>query len=293
MRLAYKHLDLIIVAMVAVLILSNIASSAKIVVLGPFVFDAGTLLFPLSYIFGDVLTEVYGYKQARRAIWLGFGAIALMAVVVIIVGALPGEAEWERSVGQDAYNKIFSLTPRLVIASLLAYWAGSFANASVLARLKALTQHRHLWLRTIASTLVGELIDTVIVILVAFYGVLPDDVLWQILISNYVFKVAVEVLFTPLTYAVVNWLKNSEGLEPALDADLNPFSLSASVRDSAKALDQPSAIKAAPTTPASSPSMASTILTLSRLFLLMAYCSAISRICETIHSPRPSITPPP
>ncbi len=144
----YRYLDLVMVAFVAVLMISNVAST-KILVLGPFTFDGGTLLFPLSYIFSDVLTEVYGYARSRRIIWVGFGATALMAAIFALVGALPPAPDWQH---QQAYEAILGLTPRIVAASLIAYWAGSFSNAWVLARLKLVTRGRWLWIRTIAST---------------------------------------------------------------------------------------------------------------------------------------------
>ncbi|MFH1086762.1 MAG: queuosine precursor transporter, partial [Chloroflexota bacterium] len=149
-RRAWRYFDLVMAAFVAVLLISNVAS-AKIVRLGPFSFDGGTLLFPLSYIFGDILTEVYGYARARRVIWAGFAAAAVMAAVFALVGALPPAAGWDR---QSAYQAILGVTPRIVAGSLVAYWAGSFSNAWVLARLKLLTRGRWLWSRTIASTLV-------------------------------------------------------------------------------------------------------------------------------------------
>jgi len=203
---AYRWYDLVMVAFVAILMISNVAST-KILLLGPFTFDGGTILFPLSYIFGDVLTEVYGYARARRVIWAGFGAAALMAAVLAIVGALPAAPDWPN---QEAYEAILGLTPRIVIASLVAYWVGSFANSWVMARLKLATAGRWLWLRTIASTLVGEGLDTALFVLIAFAGVLPPGLLAAVIASNYVFKVGVEALATPLTYLVVNGLKRAE-----------------------------------------------------------------------------------
>lgn len=216
----YRYYDLVMVAFVAVLMISNVASS-KIVVLGPFTFDGGTLLFPLSYIFGDILTEVYGYARSRRVIWAGFAAAALMALVFAAVGALPPAPGWEQ---QPAFEAILGLTPRIVIASLVAYWVGSFSNAWVMARLKLATQGRWLWLRTIGSTLVGEGIDTLLFVLIAFWGVLPGSLLWAVVISNYVFKCGLEAAFTPITYRVVNGLKRAER-EDYYDhhTDFNPF----------------------------------------------------------------------
>jgi uncharacterized integral membrane protein (TIGR00697 family) len=203
---AYHWLDLITALFVTVLIVSNIAST-KILDLGPFTFDGGTILFPLSYIFGDVLTEVYGYQRSRRVIWTGFGCLLLTAVTLAVVDALPAGAGWNL---QDAYHAILGPVARIVAGSLVAYAAGEFVNSYVLAKLKVRTDGRWLWLRTIASTLVGEGVDTVVFLLVAFAGVLPTEVLTTIFISNYIFKVGIEVLFTPVTYQIVNFLKRSE-----------------------------------------------------------------------------------
>jgi len=226
--LYYRYYDLILGMFVAVLLISNLASSAKIVVLGPFVYDGGTLLFPLSYIFGDVLTEVYGYDRARRTIWIGFVAAFLLAVTIALVGLLPGEATWSARVGQPAYDSVLSTTPRIVLASLIAYLAGSFSNAYLLARMKVLSQGRRLWLRTIGSTVVGQGLDTVLFVLIAFAFAegFSTTLLWSIIVSNYVFKVGVEALLTPLTYAVTGHLKRAEGVD-AFDTqtDFNPFRL--------------------------------------------------------------------
>ena len=220
----YKYLDVVVGIFVAVLIISNLASSAKIVTLGPFTFDGGTLLFPLSYIFGDILTEVYGYSVSRRVIWIGFAAAALFSITVWIVGLLPAEAEWSARAGMDAYNAILGSTPRIVIASLIAYWAGSFTNAFVLAKIKVATQGKWLWLRTIGSTIAGELVDTLLFVLIAFAFDMSGAVLFSIFLSNYIFKVGVEVLLTPVTYAVVSWLKKHEGVDVYdTQTNFNPF----------------------------------------------------------------------
>lgn len=204
----------------AVLLISNVAS-AKILKLGPFTFDGGTILFPLSYIFGDVLTEVYGYARSRRVIWTGFLAAALMSGVFAIVGALPSAADWN---GQEAYQTILGTTPRIVLASLIAYLCGEFSNSLVLAKMKIATGGRWLWMRTIGSTLVGEGVDTAIFCLVAFYGAMPNSLLVSVIVSNYVFKCAFEALATPATYQVVAFLKRAEG-EDAYDREtnFNPF----------------------------------------------------------------------
>lgn len=224
--LSYRYYDLILGLFVAVLLISNLASSAKIVVLGPFVYDGGTLLFPLSYIFGDVLTEVYGYDRARRTIWIGFVAAFLLAVTIALVGLLPGEAAWSARVGQQAYDSVLSATPRIVLASLIAYLAGSFSNAYLLARMKILTQGRWLWSRTIGSTVVGQGVDTVLFVVIAFAFAegFSAALLWSIIVSNYVFKVGVEVLLTPATYAVTRYLKRAEEADAFdVQTDFNPF----------------------------------------------------------------------
>jgi uncharacterized integral membrane protein (TIGR00697 family) len=221
MQKNFKYLGSISVFFVSVLLISNIAST-KIIDLKWFVFDGGTLLFPLSYIFGDILTEVYGYKRTKRVIWLGFSMALLMSLVFIIVGKLPSAPGWDN---QGAYDLILGLTPRIVIASLVAYLCGSFSNSFILAKMKILTKGRMLWARTIGSTLVGEFIDSAIFIVIAFWGVLPSSLLITLIVSNYIFKSAVEVLFTPVTYKVVGFLKKKED-EDFYDkeTDFNPFS---------------------------------------------------------------------
>jgi uncharacterized integral membrane protein (TIGR00697 family) len=217
----YKYLGDISVLFVSVLLISNIAST-KIVDFWGLTFDGGTLLFPLSYIFGDIMTEVYGYKKARRVIWLGFACALIMALLFMIIGKLPPAADWGN---QSAYDLILGSTPRIILASLIAYLFGTFSNSFILAKIKIATKGKRLWMRTIGSTLVGELIDSSIFILIAFYGVLPNSLLLALIISNYIFKTAIEVLFTPFTYRVVNFLKKKEG-EDYFDhsTNFNPFS---------------------------------------------------------------------
>jgi len=216
----FKYLDAITVAFVSVLLISNVAS-AKILDLGVFTFDGGTILFPLSYIFGDILTEVYGYGRSRRVIWMGFFAAMLMSLCFMVVGALPASPDWPH---QEAYDAILGLTPRIVIASLTAYFLGEFVNSYIMAKMKILTKGKYLWARTIGSTLGGEFVDTAIFVGVAFYGVLPGEILPAILISNFVFKTLVEVLFTPVTYAVVGFLKRAEQEDHYdYDTNFNPF----------------------------------------------------------------------
>jgi len=217
---AYKHLDTITALFVAILLISNVAST-KILDLNFFTFDGGTLLFPLSYIFGDILTEVYGYKRSRKVIWLGFGSALLMSVTFIIIGELPAAADWGL---QESYDNILGLTPRIVLASLVAYFAGEFSNSYILAKIKIITKGKWLWIRTIGSTLIGELIDTLFFVLIAFFGVFPQELIITIIISNYLFKTGLEVVLTPVTYKVVNYLKKVEN-EDYYDKDtnFNPF----------------------------------------------------------------------
>lgn len=220
----YKYLDAITALFVSVLLISNVASS-KILDLGPFTFDGGTILFPLSYIFGDILTEVYGYSRSRRVIWMGFMATLMMSAVFMLVGALPPAVDWPH---QEAYEAILGATPRIVLASLAAYFCGEFVNSYVMARLKVKTEGRFLWMRTIGSTLFGQVVDTVVFVVVAFAGIMPLELVGTLIVSNYVFKTLVEIAFTPATYAVVGYLKRSEN-EDYYDrhTDFNPFRLGA------------------------------------------------------------------
>ena len=221
---SFRHLNTITAFFVAVLLISNVAST-KIVDLKLFTFDAGTLLFPLAYIFGDILTEVYGFRRSRKVIWLGFISALAMSLVFIIVGKLPAAADWPF---QESYDNILGLTSRIVIASLVAYLVGEFSNAVILAKLKVKMQGKKLWVRTIGSTLVGQSLDTIIFVLIAFWGVLPNSLLLTIIISNYIFKVGVEVLFTPLTYKIVALLKRKEGIDHYdRGTRFNPFKLKA------------------------------------------------------------------
>ncbi len=218
----YRYFDLIMAAFVAVLLISNIASS-KILDLGPFTFDGGTLLFPISYLFGDILTEVYGYRKGRRVIWAGFGSAALMAGVLALVGALPPAEGWDN---QTAYQTILGATPRIVAGSLIAYFCGEFSNSFTLAKMKVLTQGRWLWTRTIGSTLVGEGVDTLLFVTIAFAGTLPWGLFWSVVLSNYVFKVGLEALMTPATYRIVAFLKRAENEDVYdIDTNFNPFTL--------------------------------------------------------------------
>lgn len=230
---AYKYFDFVMAAFVTVLLLSNVLSSAKIIDLGvslaglALVFDAGTLVFPISYIFGDILTEVYGYQRARRVIWAGFAASVLFGFFTWLAGVLPAESFWQQSVGQAAYDGVLGGISGLIVASLAAYWLGSFSNSYVLARLKVATRGRWLPLRTITSTLIGQFADTAAFITIAtLLGVFPPEILLSLILTNYIFKVSIEVLFTPLTLRVVTWLKRAEG-EDYFDTHtrFNPFSV--------------------------------------------------------------------
>lgn len=216
----YKYFDLIMAMFVAVLLISNVAST-KIVAFFGLTFDGGTLLFPLSYIFGDILTEVYGYARSRRVIWTGFLCAAVMSLVLMVVNALPAASDWPH---QEAFNTILGLTPRIVLASLIAYFAGEFSNSYIMAKVKVAMKGKMLWVRTVSSTLVGEGIDTVLFVGIAFYGVLPNSLLLAIFVSNYIFKCGIEILFTPLTYKIVSFLKKNEG-EDYYDkkTDFSPF----------------------------------------------------------------------
>ncbi len=216
----WKLYDLTLGLFVAVLMISNIAST-KITSIGPLVFDGGTILFPLSYIFGDILTEVYGFRGARRIIWSGFGAILLMSVVILIVGFMPVAGGWTF---QADYEHILMTTPRIALASFLGYLSGSFSNSVILSKLKVKMGGKKLWVRTISSTIVGEAFDTIIFCFVAFWGLLPSEVFWALIISNYIFKVGIEVILTPVTYKVVAFYKRHE-TEDVYDRGIqyNPF----------------------------------------------------------------------
>jgi hypothetical protein len=232
-----RYYDLLMTLFVTVLLVSNIASSAKIVDWGislfgiPLVFDAGTLLFPISYIFGDVITEVYGYRKGRRVIWMGFACTILMSVTLWLVGRLPGESHWQQNVGQPSYEAILGgvSTGAIVIASLIAYWAGEFSNSFVLAKMKIMTKGRWLWTRTIGSTLVGQAVDTLFFISLATLFKVPGFVpqIWfALLLTNYLFKCGIEAIMTPVTYQVVSRMKKAENVDYFdFDTDFNPFKI--------------------------------------------------------------------
>ncbi len=221
-KVKYNYIDIITGLFVAVLLISNIAST-KIVQIWKFTFDGGTILFPLSYIFGDILTEVYGFRTGRRVIWIGFFSALLMSVTFGLVGLIKPAPGWEY---QQAWMQILGQTPRIVAASLIAYFAGEFSNSIVLAKMKILTKGRFLWTRTIGSTLAGEGIDTVLFVLIAFSGLYSWKTVGLIAASNYIFKVGMEVILTPATYGIVKFLKKREHVDYYdYGTSFNPFSI--------------------------------------------------------------------
>ena len=205
----YKYFDLLASIFIVVLLISNLVGQ-KICAFGPFRVSGAQLLFPITYIFGDVFTEVYGYGASRRVIWIGFVASGLMAVMGLITVALPAAPEWHN---QQAFATVFEFVPRLVIASLVAYWCGEFANSFTLAKMKIFTQGRYLWTRTVGSTVVGQAVDTIVLMIIAFGGQQNAGLVVRLILSAYLFKVTYEVLATPVTYWIVGFLKRSEGVD--------------------------------------------------------------------------------
>jgi len=229
-RAGYRYYDFVMAAFVTVLICSNLIGPAKIAqldvpVLGTLTFGAGVLFFPISYVFGDVLTEVYGYARARKVIWSGFAGLAFASLMAGVVVVLPPAPFWHH---QEAYEIAFGSTWRIVAASMTAYFCGEFVNSYVLAKMKIATRGRWLWTRTIGSTIFGEGVDSLLFYPLAFYGsgVIPDEKLPLVMGAQFVGKVAVEAIFTPVTYKVVSWLKRAEQ-EDYYDVhtDFNPFAL--------------------------------------------------------------------
>ncbi len=216
----YKYLDSITTLFVVVLIISNVIA-AKFFAIGPLRVSCAQMLFPITYIFGDVFTEVYGYGASRRAIWQGLFASLLLVVLSYLAVVIPGAPEYA---DQKAFEAIFKPVGRIVAASLVAFWLGEFANSFTLAKLKLVTGGRYLWSRTIASTVVGQAVDTTVVMFAAFYGTRPLHVIVQLIYSGYLIKVIYETLMTPFTYAVVNFLKRTEGVDYFdRNTDFNPF----------------------------------------------------------------------
>jgi queuosine precursor transporter len=229
-RPGYRYYEFVMAAFVAVLLCSNLVGPAKIAqlelpLLGAITFGAGVLFFPISYVFGDILTEVYGYSKARRVIWAGFGALLFASVMSAVVVALPPAPGWTN---QPAYEIAFGSTWRIALASLVAFWCGEFVNSFVLAKMKIATAGRWLWTRTIGSTVVGEGVDSALFYPLAFYGsgLIPNEMLPKVMLAQFVAKVLVEILFTPITYRIVAALKRTEQ-EDYYDVrtDFNPFTL--------------------------------------------------------------------
>ncbi|MFN4095710.1 MAG: queuosine precursor transporter [Sphingomonas sp.] len=217
----FRYYDYVMAAFCVILVLSNVVGAAKVATLGGLTFGAGILFFPLSYVIGDVLTEIYGYARARRVIWAGFAATFFAAVMCWVIVAMPPAPGWE---GQEVYEAAFGQVWRIVGASMIAFWAGEFVNSYVLARLKLRTQGRHLWLRTIGSTVFGQGIDSLIFYPLAFLGVWTTEQVLMVMVTNWGLKVLWEVVLTPVTYAVVGFLKKREGVDVFDDGtDFTPF----------------------------------------------------------------------
>ena len=217
----FRYYDYVMAAFCVILVLSNVVGAAKVATLGGLTFGAGIRFFPLSYVIGDVLTEIYGYARARRVIWAGFAATFFAALMCWVIVAMPPAPGWE---GQEVYEAAFGQVWRIVGASMIAFWAGEFVNSYVLARLKLRTQGRHLWLRTIGSTVFGQGIDSLIFYPLAFLGVWTTEQVLMVMVTNWGLKVLWEVVLTPVTYAVVGFLKKREGVDVFDDGtDFTPF----------------------------------------------------------------------
>ena len=230
-RRHFRYFDYVMMAFVAILLLSNLIGASKLARVGGITFGAGILFFPVSYVIGDVLTEVYGYANARRCVWAGFGALIFMALMSTVVVAMPPFADWQCAASSDpmfarvlekdgagaicqaTYESVFGSTWRIVIASLLAFWAGEFVNSFVLAKMKIWTAGKHLWTRTIGSTVFGQAVDSAIFYPIAFLGVWDNQAVVTVMFTNWGMKVAWEALLTPVTYGVVGWLKGREGVD--------------------------------------------------------------------------------
>ena len=229
---APRYYDFLLAGTVAVLLCSNLIGPAKaceltLPLIGLVTFGAGNLFFPVSYILGDVMTEVYGFARARRAIWAGFVAMLFASAMSAIIIAMPTSPGSEyNKVLQPALEVVFGNTWRIVLASMLAFWAGDFVNSYVLAKMKVWTQGRMLWTRTIGSTICGQSIDSLLFYPIAFYGIMDNKTLGALMVFNVVFKISLEVVFTPLTYLAVNKLKKAEGIDTFdRDVTFTPFSL--------------------------------------------------------------------
>jgi len=219
----YRYYDFVMAAFVAIMLCSNIIGAPKVFSLGPMSFGAGILFFPVSYLFGDILTEVYGYAMARRVVWTGFAAMIFASITSYIVLKLPPAPGWP---DQAAFETVFGATWRIVMGSLVAFLFGEFCNSITLAKLKVKSQGKHLWLRFVVSTIVGEGIDTVIFYPFAFYGLWPNELLFKVMLSSYFFKIAWEIVATPFTYIFVGWLKRAEQVDHFdYNTNFNPFKI--------------------------------------------------------------------
>ncbi|MDP3907951.1 queuosine precursor transporter [Novosphingobium sp.] len=226
-RRHFRYFDYLMAAFVAILLLSNLIGASKLATIEGFTFGAGILFFPLSYVLGDVLTEVYGYANARRCVWMGFAAMIFMALMSYVVVAMPPAADWG---GQAAYESVFGSTWRIVAASILAFWAGEFVNSFVMAKMKIWTGGSKLWARTIGSTFFGQAVDSLIFYPVAFLGIWSTEQVLMVMVTNWLLKVLWEALLTPVTYAVVGWFKAREGVDVFDEGiDFSPFAKTDSV----------------------------------------------------------------
>ena len=217
----FRYYEYVMAAFVAILLLSNIIGAAKLSTVAGYTFGAGILFFPVSYVIGDVLTEVYGYARARKVIWTGFAALIFMAFMSYVVVAMPPAESWD---GQEAYEQVFGSTWRIVLASIIAFWAGEFVNSFVMAKMKIWTKGKALWSRTIGSTVVGQGIDSLIFYPIAFLGIWETQDVITVIITNWLLKVVWEAVLTPVTYAVVGGLKRAEGVDLFdTETDFSPF----------------------------------------------------------------------
>jgi uncharacterized integral membrane protein (TIGR00697 family) len=224
-RRTYRYYDLVMAAFVTVLLCANVIGASKLATVFGFTFGAGVLFFPISYVFGDILTEVYGYARARKVVWAGFGALLFASAMSAIVLAFPPAPGWPH---QAAFETVFGGTPRIALASLVAYFAGEFTNSFVLAKMKVAMEGRHLYARTIGSTIAGEAVDSLIFYPLAFLGVWTPAQVLTVMLSNYAIKVAWEAVMTPFTYRIVGFLKRAENEDYYdRDTDFTPFSLKA------------------------------------------------------------------
>ena len=226
-RRHFRYFDYFIAAFVAILLLSNLIGASKLATLWGFTFGAGILFFPISYVLGDVLTEVYGYAHARRCVWAGFAALLFMAFMSFVVVAMPPADGWD---GQAAYESVFGNTWRIVLASVTAFWAGEFVNSFVLAKMKIWTQGKMLWTRTIGSTFFGQAVDSLVFYPIAFFGIWSNQQVLTVMVTNWLLKVLWEALLTPVTYIVVGWLKAREGVDVYdTGTEFSPFAKAPSV----------------------------------------------------------------